>query len=744
MEETNNVGDINDTENQDSASTDQPTNPASETGDTSDEDQAKEPESKDQEVAEKGDAPAPAEDAEDAETEEMPALADAKEDSKSDDLSEDELEELYEQSFHQFTEGELVKGRVITITESAVVVDIGYKSEGLINIHEYIDSEGNCTVEVGDDVEVLLEATENVEGRLVLSKDKAEKMKVWDDIEEAYKNDKVIEGRVIDRIKGGLAVDVGVRAFLPGSQVDVRPIRNLESLRGEKIRVKVIKLNKRRGNIVLSRREVIEAENQDRKKETLKKLTDGAKIKGVVKNITEYGAFIDLGGIDGLLHITDMSWGRISHPSELFTVGDEAEVVVLKYDPETDRVSLGYKQRWADPWENAEENYPVNSRIRGKIVSITDYGAFIELEEGVEGLIHVSEMSWSKRVKHPSKLVSVGEVVEAVVLDIDNDARRISLGLKQVEPNPWILVKERYREGDIIKGKVRNITDFGAFVEIEEGIDGLVHVSDMSWTKRIKHPSEVLKKGQEIEAIVLNIDVENQRLSLGLKQMQPNAWDDYFQSHKIGHVVNCRVVRITNFGVFVELDVEGVEGLIHASELDTGRVRNPEEIFSVGDKLKAKIIKLDQAENKIGLSVRALKEAEEKETRDVYSAKTSGKATLADLLGDKLGMLGATADTDAEEQEEKTEESESSEEAEGKAEKPEGKKAAEAEGAAEEVSEETETPAEDAPESKEEAEGEAEKPEEKKAAETEDAAEEVSEETETPAEDAPESKGDDE
>jgi small subunit ribosomal protein S1 len=574
----------------------------------------------------------------------------------TEEISNKELEELYEESFHHFTEGELVKGRIMAVTESSVVVDIGYKSEGLIDVREFLDDHGNCTVKAGDKVEVLLEATENMEGHLVLSKDKAEKMKIWDDIDEAYKNDKVIEGRVIDRIKGGLAVDVGVRAFLPGSQVDVRPIRNLESLKGEKIRVKVIKLNKRRGNIVLSRREVIEAENQDRKKETLKRLKEGQSIKGIVKNITEYGAFIDLGGIDGLLHITDMSWGRISHPSELFSVGDEIEVVVLKYDPETDRVSLGFKQRWADPWEKADEKYPVNSRIRGKIVSITDYGAFIELEEGVEGLIHVSEMSWSKRVKHPSKLVNVGEMVEAVVLDIDNEARRISLGLKQVEPNPWVLVKERYREGDVIKGKVRNITDFGAFVEIEEGIDGLIHVSDMSWTKRIKHPSEVLKKGQDIEATVLNIDVENQRLSLGLKQLQPNAWDEYFEAHKVGDVVECKVVRITNFGVFVELEVEGVEGLIHASELDSGRVRDPEELFNVGDKLKAKIIKMDHAENKIGLSVRALKEAEEKEEREAFAgAKVSGKATLADLLGDKLGKLGATVEKSPEDEAESEE-----------------------------------------------------------------------------------------
>ena len=567
------------------------------------------------------------------------------------EIDEDQLADLYDKSFLKFTEGELVKGRVLSITENTVIIDIGYKSEGIIDVKQFIDDEGSVTVEPGDKVEVLLEATENLDGRLVLSKEKAEKMKVWEVIEEAYKNDKVISGRVIDRIKGGLAVDVGVRAFLPGSQVDVRPVHNLESLKGEKIRVKVIKLNKRRGNIVLSRKEVVEAENRDRKKETIKKLEENAVIKGVVKNITEYGAFVDLGGIDGLLHITDMSWGRINHPSELFSVGDEVEVKVLKFDPETDRVSLGYKQRWPDPWENVEEKYPVNSRLRGRIVSITDYGAFVELAEGVEGLIHVSEMSWSKRVKHPSKLVSVGEQVEAVVLEIDKDARRISLGLKQIEPNPWILIRERYREGDIIKGRVRNITDFGAFVELEEGIDGLVHVSDMSWTKRIKHPSEVLKKGEEVEAIVLNIDVDGQRLSLGLKQMMPNAWDEYFNTHKIGDVVDCTVVRITNFGVFVELELEGVEGLIHTSELDVSRVRAPEELFSVGDNLKARIVKMDKAESKIGLSIKALLEQEAKKEKEAYAKKASGKATLADVIGEQAlellsaGMEAAPEDT---------------------------------------------------------------------------------------------------
>lgn len=564
------------------------------------------------------------------------------------------LEEMYESSFQPFIEGELVKGRVIAINDSNVMIDIGYKSEGIVNINEFKDLDGVAHLSVGDYVEVLLETTENNDGQIVLSKEKAEKMKVWDDIEEAHKNNEIIEGRVIDRIKGGLAVDVGVRAFLPGSQVDVRPVRNLDAFKGEKIRVKVIKLNKRRGNIVLSRKEVIEAENNDRRAETLKNITESSVILGVVKNITEYGAFIDLGGIDGLLHITDMSWGRINHPSELFNVGDEIEVVVLKYDTSTDRVSLGYKQRWPDPWEKATDKYAIDSRVSGKIVSITDYGAFIELEEGVEGLIHVSEMSWSKRVKHPSKLVNVGNDVEAVVLDIDTNSRRISLGLKQVDPNPWILVKERYREGEIIKGRVRNITDFGAFVEIEEGIDGLIHVSDMSWTKRIKHPSELLKKGEEVEATILNIDVENQRLSLGLKQMTSNSYDAFFTTYKAGDIIDVVVARATNFGVFVTLGMEDVEGLIHSTELELQKGQEPEEVYTEGMELKAKIIKIEKEERKIALSIRAIKADEDKKTKDVYMAKVgSGKATLGDVFA---GLLNKDDEDESSEETAETEE----------------------------------------------------------------------------------------
>jgi len=546
---------------------------------------------------------------------------------------------FYDQSFKNLAEGEVVPGKVLKITDQEVMVDIGYKSEGVIDIFEFVDEDGKVIVEVGDDVEVLLERTENQDGYVVLSKEKAERMKVWKTIEVAYKEDAVITGRVIERIKGGLAVDIGIRAFLPGSQVDVRPVRNLESLRGQEFRMKIIKLNKRRGNIVLSRKIVLEEENAIKKTDTLASLEEGKMIKGMVKNITEYGAFIDLGGLDGLLHITDMSWGRVSHPSELFIVGDEVEVVVLKFDRERERVSLGYKQKTPDPWESAEEKYPVGSRVRGKVVSLTDYGAFVELEVGIEGLIHVSEMSWTKRVKHPSKVVAIGDIVETMVLDIDPRARRISLGLKQTEPNPWELIQDKYAIGSIINGRVRNLTDFGAFIEVEEGIDGLVHISDMSWTRRIKHPSEILKKGDMADAVILNIDTENQRLSLGIKQLQPNAWDGFFNEFQVGDRVQGRIVRTTDFGVFVELR-EGVEGLVHVSELDKERVERPEDKFSVGDVLEMKIVKMEPAEKKIGLSVKAIQLESEEDVVSSYMHDTSeGAIALGDVVGKELSKL---------------------------------------------------------------------------------------------------------
>ncbi len=546
-----------------------------------------------------------------------------------------EEEENYEQLLDQygarkFAEGEVMKGTVLKITDTDVIVDIGYKSEGVIPAAQFIDPNGNVTIKVGDVIDVLLEDTEDGDGHIVLSKEKAEKVKVWEEVERAYNQNAIIRGRVIERIKGGLSVDIGVRAFLPGSQIDVRPVKNLDSLRGKEIECRVIKLNRKRGNIVLSRKLVLENEQARRKAFTLEVLKEDAEVRGIVKNITDYGVFIDLGGIDGLLHVTDLSWGRVNHPSEMFNVGDEISVKILKYDREKERVSLGYKQLTPDPWTLVRQVYPVGARVSGKVVNLTDYGAFIELEPGVEGLIHVSEMSWSKRVKHPSKLLQMGQDVEAVVLDVDMDNRRISLGMKQTEPDPWTTLAERYTIGSVIAGRVRNLTDFGAFIEVEEGIDGLVHVSDIS-PRRIKHPSEVLKKGERVEAVILNIDTDNHRLSLGIKQLQPDIWEQFFTNHRIGDTVRGRIVRHAPFGVFVELD-EGIEGLCHVSELDEADRANVENRFRLGEEVEFKIIKLSPAERKIGLSHKALAEDAERREYDSYRDSADGGATLADLF----------------------------------------------------------------------------------------------------------------
>ncbi|MBI4478135.1 MAG: 30S ribosomal protein S1 [Acidobacteria bacterium] len=553
--------------------------------------------------------------------------------------SEDQLDpqeyarllDLYDNSFRHIAEGEVVKGTVIKVTPSEVIVDVGYKSEGIIPIEEFLDEQRQITVQPGDIVDVLLERTEDRDGYVVLSREKAEKMKIWDEVEKAYGEKKVVIGRVIERIKGGLAVDIGVRAFLPGSQVDVRPVRNLDALRGQELRMRVIKVNKKRGNIVLSRKVLLEEENAEKKKHTLNTLAEGKVLRGTVKNITDYGAFIDMGGIDGLLHITDMSWGRVGHPSELFKVNDEIDVIVLKYDAATERVSLGHKQLIADPWSDVTERYAVGTRVGGKVVSLTDYGAFVELEPGVEGLIHVSEMSWSKRVKHPSKILNAGDAVEAMVLGVDPQARRISLGLKQIEANPWHELADKYPIGSRIVGRVRNLTEFGAFVEVEEDIDGLIHVSDMSWSKRVKHPSDVLKKGDKVEAVVLNIDAENQRLSLGLKQLASDIWEDFFQRHRVNDVIEGKVVRMTNFGAFVEIE-EGIEGLIHVSEFDDqiGPEKAEKIELAVDHTYPMKIIKLSPAERKIGLSIKALKEDRDREDWQSYTDSGGGQATLGD------------------------------------------------------------------------------------------------------------------
>ncbi len=519
------------------------------------------------------------------------------------------MQEIYDQTFKDILEGEIVKGKVLDIGTDSIMIDIGYKSEGTIPVREFLNAQGQLPIQVGDVVEVYLESKEDSEGIIVLSREKAEKIKVWDEISKVYEKGGMVHGTIVGKTKGGLIVDIGVRAFLPGSQVDLRPVRDLDRVIGKTFPMKIIKLNQRRGNIVLSRRELLEDERKGLKEKTLATLEEGKVLKGKIKNLTEYGAFIDLGGLDGLLHITDMSWGRIGHPSELFTVGDEVEVVVLKFDRQTERVSLGYKQRLSDPWKTVTEKFEPGAKVKGKVVSITDYGAFVELEPGAEGLVHISEMSWTQRVKHPSKVVTVGDVVEVVVLDIDQSARRISLGMKQVEPNPWEALEQRYPAGTRVEGTIRNLVDFGAFVELEDGIDGLIHISDMSWTKRVKHPSEILKKGDHVETIVLHVDRSARRISLGLKQTQPDPWKTIVpERYRVGMDVTGRVVRITDFGAFVELP-DDVEGLLHVSELSEGRVNKPEDVIKVGEELTLKIIKLDTDDRKLGLSLRAYKEA---------------------------------------------------------------------------------------------------------------------------------------
>jgi len=554
----------------------------------------------------------------------------------ADVTSREELEQLYEESLKHIQEGEIVRGRVVHIGRDSVLVDVGYKSEGMIDLDEFPDQGRH--LRVGEEVDVLLEEKEDSEGQVILSKEKANRIKIWDDISKKYDNNDVVDGVVVARIKGGLTVDIGLKAFLPGSQIDLRPVRNLDKLIGERLQMRIIKLNKRRGNIVLSRRVLLEEERQRAKEKTLASLAEGQIIEGVVKNITEYGAFIDLGGIDGLLHITDMSWGRVSHPSELFAIGDKVKVMVLKFDQEHERVSLGLKQMTPDPWMNVAEKYPETSRVSGKVVSITDYGAFVELEEGIEGLVHVSQMSWARRTRHPSKIVNIGDTIEAVVLSVDKEKKRISLGMKQIEPNPWTTVDERYPVGSEVEGKVRNLTDFGAFIALEEGIDGLIHISDMSWTQRVKHPSEILKKGQKVRAVVLNVDKDNERLSLGLKQMELDPWTQVQTKYHVGQDMLVKVVKVTNFGAFAELE-DGVEGLIHLSELSREKITDPEEVVSVGQELDAKIIKIDVETRKIGLSVRAFMEDNERQEVLDVNRQATETVTIGDTAPEGMTTL---------------------------------------------------------------------------------------------------------
>ena len=524
--------------------------------------------------------------------------------SPEDQAALDEMEEYFSESLHQFKEGQVIQGTIIELAKGLATVDVGFKSEGTIHLQEFPNNGQDLSV--GDVVEVFLERVEDNDGNVVLSKEKANKIKLWDSLVIKHEAEEIIEGTIIAKAKGGLTVDIGLKAFLPGSQIDLRPIRNLEKLIGEVFQMRIIKMNKKRGNIVLSRRALLEEKRQNTRSETLKKLDEGSLIAGIVKNITEYGIFVDLGGIDGLLHITDMSWGRVNHPSEMFSMGDKLEVMVLKFDKEKERVSLGLKQITPDPWVDVKEKYPVSQRIKGKVVSITDYGIFVELEKGIEGLVHISEMSWSKHVKHPSKMVSIRDEVEAMILTLDKEKKRISLGMKQMEPNPWQEIEEKYPIGVEVIGTIRNLTDFGAFIELEDGVDGLIHISDLSW-KKIKHPSEVLKKKDEVKTIVLNIDKEGCRISLGVKQLQPDPWDDIAKNYSIGMEVEGTIIKITGFGVFAEFG-DGLEGLIHITQLGSKNVPEPEKGVKIGEKIKAKIVKVDTSNKKIALSIKAYEE----------------------------------------------------------------------------------------------------------------------------------------
>jgi small subunit ribosomal protein S1 len=554
--------------------------------------------------------------------------------------ADENFAELFEGRRTLIKEGEVVSGTVLSVDPDNVLVDVGSKSEGVIPTWEFADAMGIAHIKPGDRVDVLVEQAESEEGLIVLSKEKADKLRVWDLLSAAYDNSDVVEGVITGRVKGGLSVNLaGVKAFLPGSQVDLRPVRNLDRMIGESHKFKIIKFNKRRGNIVLSRRALLETERQSLRQKTLEILQEGLVVEGIVKNITDYGAFIDLGGIDGLLHITDMSWGRIAHPSELFQVGDSVRVRVLKFDAASERVSLGLKQTLPDPWGAVASRYPIGLRIRGKVVSLADYGAFVELEPGIEGLIHISEMSWTKRVKHPSKVVAIGDEVDVLVLDVDAANRKISLGLKQTEPNPWSMLEERYPPGMRVKGTVRNVTNFGVFVGIEEGIDGLIHVSDISWTQKIRDPKELFKKGDEVEAVVLKVDVENEKFSLGMKQLERNPWDDVPEKYPVGTKIRGKVTSVADFGVFVEIQ-EGIEGLVYASEV-AKNVDDHRSVVKVGDEVEALVVRVDAGEQKIALSMRAVQDREERAAiQRVAQQSGTEKATLGDLLSkDALAQL---------------------------------------------------------------------------------------------------------
>ncbi len=520
-------------------------------------------------------------------------------------LSMEQLMEM-DTSVQSLKEGEVVHGTVVAIGNDEVMVDIGFKCEGTVQLSEILDPEtGEPTLKVGDKFEVFVERIDAMEGRVYLSRDRAARLKIWTVLEDAYKNEETVTGKVLERVKGGLAVDIGIRAFLPGSLVDIRPNRRLEDYIDQEIEARIISFDRRRANVVLSRKALLEVEVSKVKEETMAGLEEGMLVSGAIKNITDYGVFVDLGGLDGLLHITDISWGRVGHPNEYFKVGDEVEVVILRFDREKERVSLGYKQRFEDPWIMVPEKYPVGKRVSGEVVSVVDYGAFLALEEGVEGLIHVSEMSWTKKIKNPRSVIEVGQDVEVVVSEVDSEKRRLSLSLRATEPNPWETVADTYHVGSRVKGIVRNLTDFGAFVEIVPGVDGLVHISDMSWTRRINHPSEVVQKGQDVNAVVTAVDVTNQRISLSMKELLPNEWEEYANSHGVGNQVPGKVTNITDFVVFIEL-APGVEGLCHISELDRAEGHSLEDIFTTGQKVRCRILRIDWNESRIGLSMQSV------------------------------------------------------------------------------------------------------------------------------------------
>ncbi len=548
----------------------------------------------------------------------------------------EELMGIYDESYSSFEEGQVVTGTIIAVDKDHVLVDVGYKSEGQISIHEFRDEEGNIDVNLNDQVEVMVEVWDEEAETVILSKEKAAKVKVWDAIKDIYEDDGTIEGVITSRVKGGFSVDIGLPAFLPGSQADLRPIRNMDEMVGQTYTFKVLKYNRKRSNIVLSRRVILEVEREKARTETLSAIENDKVMEGVVKNITEYGVFVDLGGVDGLLHITDISWGRVKHPSELFSVADKINVKILSYDLEKERVSLGLKQLTPDPWTTAQDKYPMGSKVIGKVVSLTDYGAFVELEEGVEGLIHVSEMSWTRKVRHPSKIVSVGEEVEAVVLDLKPDNRRISLGIKQTVENPWEVISEKYPVGTVIEGKIKNITDFGLFIGIDDDIDGLVHISDISWTKRIKHPSEVYKKNDTVQAVVLDIDKSSERFSLGIKQIQPDPWETVEDRYQVGTEISGVVTNITDFGVFVELE-EGIEGLVHVSEISKEKIKTPAGVYNMGDTITARVMNINSDERRIGLSIKRLDEDEDEAVfKDFTKNMKPATSSFGELLRDNI------------------------------------------------------------------------------------------------------------